>query len=231
MRIAPLAAAERRPPRRFVHLMLSGRSFSALQTDFPGMVAARIRRMLPRVRGEDGFTLMELLVAMGLSMLITGGALTLLQIAAPQSDRELQRQVAVGEARSGLERMIREIRNADSVNATSATLIDVNTPTPSGSQRVVYQCNSAFQVVQYRQCVRYSGPVGGAVSNGIVVVERLINGTTSQPVFTYVPDRIRPRVVRTQLVVPASGGPAPGYEHRVVLRDAAFLRNLDLTGG
>ena len=118
-----------------------------------------------------------------------------------------------------------------SVNATSATLIDVNTPTPSGAKRVVYQCNSAFQVVQYRQCVRYSGPVGGAVTGGQVVVERLINGTTSQPVFTYVPDRIRPRVVRVQIVLPASGGPAPGYMHRVVLRDAAFLRNLDLTGG
>ena len=70
-----------------------------------------------------------------------------------------------------------------------------------------------------------------AVSGGVVVVERLINGTTSQPVFTYVPDRIRPRLVRVQLVLPASGGPAPGYIHRVVLRDAAFLRNLDLTGG
>lgn len=195
------------------------------------MAAAWIRRTRRRVQSEDGFTLVELLTAMALSILITAGALVLLEIAAPQSDRELQRQVAVSEGRSGLERMIREIRNADVVNATSATLLDINTPTASGARRVVYQCNSAFQVVLYRQCVRYSGPVDGAVANGQVVVERLINGTTSQPVFTYVPDRIRPRVVRVQVVLPASGGPAPGYMHRVVLRDAAFLRNLDLTGG
>ncbi len=184
-----------------------------------------------RVGAEQGFTLVELLAAMALSLIVAAGALTLLDAAAPSADRELQRQVAVGEGRSGVERMIRELRNADIVNATSPTLIDVNTPTPSGAQRVVYQCNSAFQAVQYRQCVRYSGPVGGAVSGGSVVVERLINGTTSQPVFTYVPDRIRPRVVRVQVVLPASGGPAPGYLHRIVLRDAAFLRNLDLTGG
>ena len=184
-----------------------------------------------RLAGEGGFTLMELLVAMGISLLVAAGALTLIEVAAPQSDRELQRQVAISEGRSGLERMIREIRNADSINATSATLIDVNTPTPSGNQRVVYECNSAFQAVQYRQCVRYYGAVGGSVGNGSVVVERLINGTTSQPVFTYVPDRIRPRVVRVQVVLPASGGPAPGYMHRVVFRDAAFMRNLDLTGG
>ncbi len=182
-------------------------------------------------RAEGGFTLIELLVAMALGLIISAGALVLLEIAAPQSDRELQRQVAVGEGRSGLEQMLRDLRNADLVNATSPTLIDVNTPTPSGSRRVVYQCNSAFQSVQYRQCVRYSGPVGGSVSNGKVVIERLINGTTSQPVFTYVPNRISPRVVRVQIVLPASGGPAPGYMHRIVLRDAAFLRNLDLTGG
>jgi len=194
------------------------------------MAAAWIRHKR-RARSEDGFTLVEMLAAMALSVVISAGALVLLEIAAPQSDRELQRQVAVAEGRSGLERMLREIRNADIVNATSATLIDVNTPTASGVRRVVYQCNSAFQSVQYRQCVRYSGPVDGAVSDGQVVVERLINGTTSQPVFTYVPDRIRPRVVRVQVVLPASGGPAPGYMHRIVLRDAAFLRNLDLTGG
>lgn len=187
--------------------------------------------LLPRSRCEDGFTLVELLAAMALSLVISAGALVLLDIAAPQSDRELQRQVAVSEGRSGLERMLREVRNADAVNATSPSLIDVNTVTPAGPRRIVYQCSSAFQAVVYRQCVRYSGPVDGAVANGQVVVERLINGTTSQPVFTYVPDRIRPRVVRVQVVLPASGGPAPGYMHRIVLRDAAFLRNLDLTGG
>lgn len=194
------------------------------------MPAVRIPARL-RAGGQDGFTLVELLVAMGASLAVAAGSLALLDLAAPLADRELQRQVAVGEGRSGLERMIRELRNADIVNATSATLIDVNTPTPSGPQRVVYQCNSAFQAVQYRQCVRYSGPVGGAVSGGVVVVERLINGTTSQPVFTYVPDKIRPRLVRAQIVLPASGGPAPGYMHRIVIRDAAFLRNLDLSGG
>ena len=187
--------------------------------------------MRTRMRGEAGFTLGELLTAMGIMLVVAAGALTLVDIAAPQADRELQREVAVSEGRSGLERMLREVRNADVVNATSPTLIDVNTPTVSGSQRVVYQCSAAFQAVTYRQCVRYSGPVNGSVSNGSVVVERLINGTTSQPVFTYVPDRIRPRLVRVQLVLPASGGPAPGYIHRVVFRDAAFLRNLDLTGG
>ena len=188
-------------------------------------------RIHRRLRDEDGFTLIELLTAMAISLVVGAGALTLLQIAEPLSDRELQRQVAVGEARGGLERMIRDVRNADLVNATSATLVDVNTRTIAGRRRVVYQCNSAFQVVQYRQCTRYEGPVDGEVTGGKVVVERLINGTTSQPVFTYVPNRITPRVIRMQIVVPASGGPAPGYEHRIVLRDAVFMRNLDLTGG
>lgn len=180
---------------------------------------------------EAGFTLVEMLVSMTLALMIGAASLLLLEAAVPHADRELQREVAVGEARGGLERMIREIRNADSVNATSPTVIDVNTPTPAGARRVVYQCNAAFQAVTYRQCTRYSGSVGGAVGGGSVVVERLINGTTSQPVFTYVPSSIRPRVVRVHISIPASGGPAPGYSHRVVIRDAAYMRNIDLTGG
>ena len=180
---------------------------------------------------DGGFTLVELLVSMTLALVIAATSLLLLDAAIPHADRELQREVAVGEARSGLERMVREIRNADRVNATSPTLIDINAPTASGARRIVYQCNAAFQAVTYRQCTRYSGAVGGAVSGGSVVVERLINGTTSQPVFTYLPDKFSPRVVQTQIVVPASGGPAPGYTHRVILRDAAYMRNVDRTGG
>jgi prepilin-type N-terminal cleavage/methylation domain-containing protein len=192
---------------------------------------AGIRTVGELLRREHGFTLMELLTAMAVSLIVGAAALTLVDIAAPQADRELQREVAIAEGRGGLERMLREIRNANAVNATSPTLIDIDAPTASGAQRIVYECNSAFQAVQYRQCVRYTGPVNGSVSGGLVVVERLINGTTSQPVFTYSPDKIRPVVVKVQLVLPASGGPAPGYMHRVVFRDAAFLRNLDLTGG
>lgn len=187
-------------------------------------------RLRLRLRGEAGFTLTELLVAMFLSLIVAAGALKLLELAAPQSDREIQRQAAVAEGRSGLERMMRELRNADLINSSSGTQIDINTPTASGPRRVVYQCNAAFQAVAYRQCVRFSGPVGGLVANGQVVIERLINGTTSQPVFTYLPDSIRPRLVNAKIVVPASGGPAPGYQHRLVLKDATFMRNLDLTG-
>ena len=43
-----------------------------------------------------------------------GRRLTLVDIAAPQTDRELQREVAISEGRAGLERMLREVRNADS---------------------------------------------------------------------------------------------------------------------
>ena len=43
--------------------------------------------------------------------------------------------------------MIREVRNADSSTRLRPTLIDVNTLMPSGNQRVVYECNSAFQAV------------------------------------------------------------------------------------
>ena len=188
-------------------------------------------RARPRLGGEDGFTLVELLTAMAISLVVAAGALVLLEISAPQADRELQREVAISEGRSGVERMLREIRNADIVNATSPTMIDVNTPTASGSSASSTSATPPSRPFSTASACVTPGRSAAPSPTAQVVVERLINGTTSQPVFTYVPDRIRPEVVRAQVVLPASGGPAPGYMHRIVLRDAAFLRNLDLTGG
>lgn len=181
--------------------------------------------------GSDaGFTLVELLVTMMLSLIVASAALGLLDAAQPTSDRELMRQSAIAEGRAGLERMVREIRGADSINATSGTLIDFNGQTTSGQRRIVYACDDSSTVVGLRRCTRYEGPVGGAVTNGSLVVDRLINATTSQPVFTYLPDRIRPTEVKVTVVLPSRAEAPVGYNHRIVLYDAAFLRNVDLNG-
>ena len=55
-------------------------------------MAGRKASMRARLPGEAGFTLVELLVAMGIILVVAAGALTLVGVAAPQSDRELQRK-------------------------------------------------------------------------------------------------------------------------------------------
>ena len=179
---------------------------------------------------DAGFTIVELLITMTLMLLVASGALGLLDAARPAADAELMRQAAIAEGRAGLERMVREIRGADAINATSATLIDFNGQTPAGARRIVYECGVSSTVAGLRQCTRYEGPVGGTATDGLTVIDRLVNATTSQPVFSYLPDRIRPTEVKVSVVLPSRAESPVGYNHRVSLYDTAFLRNVDLTG-
>lgn len=192
--------------------------------------AERRRRGAALLADEAGFTLVELLIAASLSVLIGGAALGMMDASTPLSNEEFMRQAAVGEGRAGLQRMVRELRGATRINSTAGNLLDFNSTTPSGSRRIVYACDDSSLVVGLRACTRYSGAVGAAVANGQIVVDRLVNGTTSQPVFRYSPDRIRPTQVKVQVVLPTRAESPVGYTHRVVINDAAFLRNIDLTG-
>ena len=179
---------------------------------------------------DAGFTLVELLMTMALSLVVVSATLGLLEAARPASDDEFNRQAAIGEGRAGLERMVRDIRGADSVNATSGTLMDFNGRTSAGQRRIVYQCDDSSVVNSLRRCTRYEGPVNGTATGPQIVIDRLVNGTTSQPVFTFLPDRIRPTEVKVAVVLPSRAESPVGYNHRVSLYDTAFLRNVDLTG-
>lgn len=179
---------------------------------------------------DAGFTLVELLMTMAISLFVASGALALLQAARPTTDRELMRQAAITEGRAGLERMVREIRGADTINATSGTAIDFNARTSAGQRRIVYTCEDSSTVTGLRRCTRYEGAVGGTVSGATLIIDRLVNGTTSQPVFTYLPDRIRPTEVKVSVVLPSRAESPVGYNHRVSLYDTAFIRNVDLSG-
>ncbi len=179
---------------------------------------------------DAGFTLVELLMTMTLCLVVASGALSLLEHARPAADAEYLRQAAIGEGRAGLERMVREIRGANSVNATSGTLMDFNGQTSAGNRRIVYECDDSSVVTGLRRCTRYEGPVGSTATGPQIVIDRLVNGTTSQPVFSFLPDRIRPTEVKVSVILPTRAESPVGYNHRVSLYDTAFLRNVDLTG-
>ena len=198
-----------------------------------GMAFRRLNRALPRtLRDERGFTLVEMLVGMAIGLLVGAACLALLDISTPLANTELERQNDVGAARSGLERMVRELRQADSINTTSPTLMDVNVTTSSGALRVLYECDVASSTPGLRSCVRYQGSVGGSVGSvGSTIVDGLVNGTSAAPVFTYTPDAVRPVYATAAIVLRARGIRSSGYTHDIALRGGFFIRNLDLSGG
>lgn len=187
-------------------------------------------RSVARFKNQDGFTAIELVVALAVSMVVFGAALGVLEVGAPQANREVLRAQALDDVRTGMARMARELRQADTVNSASANVLDVNASLAGTQQRLVYVCNATSPTAGFRACRRYTGPVNGAVSGGAVIVDRLTNGSSANPVFTYSPSAVRPLTVKIRAVVPARGESKSGYVHSVVLEDGAFMRNLDWSG-
>ena len=184
------------------------------------------RRALRRklVRSESGWALIELMVVVSLLGLVMAAVLTLLDTTARVAPRDQERAHAIREAQVGLHRMVRELRQAYGVNATTRNYIDVNVTIGDQGRRVVYDCD-------FPRCVRREGAVGPTVPSGSgeVVIARLLNGTPADPVFTFSPaNRFPPDHVSARVRVPASGERSEGHRHNVVLDDGFALRNVTL---
>ena len=177
------------------------------------------------VRGERGFTSIELLVAAAVGIVVLGAILSLFETTARIAPKDVERGHAIREAQVGLHRMVRELRQAYAVNATTPTFIDVNVTIGGQDRRVSYECERP-------RCLRREGNPGSdlATAPTEVVVDRLLNGSAADPVFTYSPATFPPAHVEAKIVVPAAGERRDGYRHRVVLDDGFDLRNLNLGG-
>jgi len=177
-----------------------------------------------RVRDdESGFTLIEMLVAAVVGILVTGAALSLVETIAKIAPKDQERAHAIRDAQVGLYRMTRELRQAQSVNGATPTLMDIDLTIGVVTKRVVYDCGGT-------RCLRSEAPVGAEPpSGGEVVVDRLLNDAGGDPVFTYSPaGALPPDHVAVSISVPASGGSENGHGHRVVFEDGLALRNVGL---
>ncbi len=173
---------------------------------------------------ESGFTLIELLVATTVGLLVAGAALALVDSVARIAPRDQERAHAIREAQVGLDRMTRELRQAQSVNGATSTLMDIDVTIGAVTLRVIYDCSRA-------RCVRRQGMPGAEPpSGGEVVIDRILNGAAPDPVFVYSPaGSLPPDHVEVSIAVPAAGDRKDGHAHSVVLDDGLALRNVGLT--
>jgi prepilin-type N-terminal cleavage/methylation domain-containing protein len=184
---------------------------------------------------QDGFTLVEVLVVSLLSLVAVLAVLGTLDTAARTVPRDVEWTHAIAEGRTGMDRMVREVRHASVVHGATPNRIDFETTIGGVRRRVMYACDVAEVTGPLRRCVRVeaaSGAVLPAPATGATVVARLQNGTAEDPTFTFTPDAISPRYVTARLLVPSTGerrdDGRPG--HAVVLEDGAELRNRTLGG-
>jgi hypothetical protein len=175
------------------------------------------------VHDQAGLLLIEEVVAIGLLAVVLSAVLLSLEVAGRTAPRDVERGHALHETQVGLDSMARELRQASAINATTPNLMDVNVTRDGQTVRVRYDCHSPH-------CVREQLAADGSVSSERVLIEPLLNGTATDPVFSFTPpDTLPPSYVEARVEVPARGSGQDGYEHPIVLDDGFELRNVSLS--
>jgi prepilin-type N-terminal cleavage/methylation domain-containing protein len=189
-----------------------------------------------RLRAEDGFTLPELMVVVILLPIVLIGLLKALDTQAKLTPQSVQYANAVEDAGVGISRVMRDLRSATRVVGTTPNTITFDRSTGgSGVVRITLSCDVPVPAGTwgpagtYRRCVKvtvpFVGNVLGTTSATSIVVDRLINGTTDDPVFTFTPNAIFPNYISMKVRVPSRGEDNKGFTHPVVIDNGTLLRN------
>jgi prepilin-type N-terminal cleavage/methylation domain-containing protein len=97
-----------------------------------------VSRLARRLRAQNGFTLIEVLIAMGLGLIVMSAAMSFLIITLTQANQATSRTVAQRQAELMLARMIREVRQAQYISdsSTGADTTPVNVTYGGGTSSV-----------------------------------------------------------------------------------------------
>ncbi len=175
--------------------------------------------------------MIETLVASAVAVILFGAVLAALENSQRVQARDTEWSLTLQEGRAGLARMAHEIRQASKIEKAEAGTILFLSTISSKNWQIKYECGVAQPGTTYDECVRFAAEEGKALpSTGTPVVRDVVNGTA---VFSYTPSA-SPNVVTLKVEIPASGtlkqAGSSAYSHNEVLENAAFMRNLDLSG-
>lgn len=200
------------------------------------MIATLLGR-LPQPRSEEGFTLMETMIAVALAIVVFGPALSALENGQRVQARDTEWALTMAEGRTGLARMAREIRQASKIEEKTASSVYFLATIAGMSWKIKYQCNVAESGTTYDECVRFAAEGSSSLpATGTPIIRDVLNGTE---VFTYLKEGAEntsaPTLVDQRIELPSGGtlgqsGVKSSTTHRVVLENASYMRNLDLAG-
>jgi prepilin-type N-terminal cleavage/methylation domain-containing protein len=200
-----------------------------------------------RPENQAGFTLVEVLVVATLVSIVGALLMWPLVLSGRAQQRDANYAYSQQEARTGLESMVAQIREARYFNgliSTSLSTMSFNTldfvvDRNQSDLRIVYECDIPQPGTNgaYNECVRAQSTnvtVAPSVATGTVVVRNLLNGSGTDPVFTLGPSSNSPYYMTATIKQPASGGTsaqggtAYGLQHQIVFTDGALMRNLNV---
>jgi len=195
-----------------------------LPTEFRLLTMLMGRGATRRLVGEEaGFTLTELLSATALSMIVIAVGVTLFTAGIKSQARINSQAAAIQDARTTMERLTREVRQATTVpSATGSQLAIVTYVDDASCGSTTPVCRVTYSCVTSGKCTRtVARPDGSSPGPSTTVVE----GLSSTNVFTYTPPTpTAPASVGITLKFPAEGGSSA-----ITLTDGATLRNSPVT--
>jgi prepilin-type N-terminal cleavage/methylation domain-containing protein len=193
--------------------------------------------------GEAGFTLIELLVVCALFAVVLGVVMGSLVFAQDDAPKDIAYAQSIADTTSGLQTMLRDIRNAYAIRFTDGdqtsgmgTTIDffAYQAAQDTSYEVQYNCAQPSTTRSgYYQCVRVeaqatpASPVLLSPTRGAVIIDRI----QSPEVFTFLnssgsPDPLYATYVKASLRVPSDGKLYHGLTHLIALDNGTALPNL-----
>jgi prepilin-type N-terminal cleavage/methylation domain-containing protein len=199
---------------------------------------SRLRR---RLAVEDGFTLIEVLIVAAILAAVLTALLTPFEFAQSQTPKEVEYAKSITDASTGLQQMMREIRQAYRVDSTTPNSIIFNAIINSSNLEILYECDLPYPETtgnthwrEYHRCRRVSATTGKALpapTTGGVVIDRLLNGTSTAPVFTFKDssgnvNATNPTYVEAKILVPARGPLNSGLNHAIELKNGTEIPNL-----
>jgi prepilin-type N-terminal cleavage/methylation domain-containing protein len=185
------------------------------------------RRASQMLRGEDGFTLVELLVTIVISMVVTFATLQTLDGFSSNAARQTRLMDADDQTRLVMDRLVRDLRHASAV-------------TRAGANDLVYAVSDSPTVTRYaRICIDGSGDLWSSQSttssspgtscptvatgwSGARLTTRTSANTTAKPLFTY--DSATPSAVGSIGLTISLDATSGGKAAASTLRASAFLR-------
>jgi type II secretory pathway pseudopilin PulG len=187
-----------------------------------------LHRRLGGIRGEAGFTLVELLVASTMGVVLLGAVGSLLVSALRDQPGISQKAVNIQTERWVLERMTRELRNGVVVDKATASSVSFQTyvrdstcggatmlpsTSPSIKCEVTYTCAGT-------SCTRLEAAPGVYTGTATTIFTGLSN---SSSVFSYSPNTTSPTYVGVTLTIPNPSGSGG-----LTASDGVSLRNATL---
>lgn len=180
------------------------------------------------MKREEGFTLVEMLVAMTMGVVVMGGVMILL-IGAMRSQPKLEKQgTNIQTARWVLERMTREIRNGITVDKATASSVSFQTyvrhtvcggTTALASTAAPTKCEVTY-TCSGETCTRLEAAPGVYTGTATTIFKGLSNASS---VFTWSPNS-SPTYIGVTLEFPSSEGSGG-----LTASDGASLRNATLS--